>query len=213
VGERTLASKFLDPGVPFRLVLGVPAINPVLEVLVVHVPSLIADPVGRGQVPAAGGQLGSQPTWACSIPVSRFSGAEFSGGQVSFGGAEFSGGTVYFRRARFSGGTVYFRLARFPGGEVYFRRAEFSGGEVSFRGAEFSGGTVDFGAARFSGGEVSFGGGKFSGGDEVASASPGSPAAPSTSAGLLTGQSRPGSPGGTRPPGVKLPQKQGQSPV
>jgi uncharacterized protein YjbI with pentapeptide repeats len=106
-----------------------------------------------------------------------FTGAKFSGGEVSFVGAEFSGGTVDFRYAEFSGGVVDFSGGKFSGGEVSFRsvkfsggvvgfvRAEFSGGAVSFWGAKFSGGAVDFSGGKFSGGEVDFSGGKFSGGE------------------------------------------------
>jgi hypothetical protein len=85
-----------------------------------------------------------------------FSGARFSGGNVSFVGAEFSGGTVYFSEARFSGSDVYLVIANFSGGTVVFNDAQFSGGRVLFIAAKFSGGKVDFSRARFSGGTVSF---------------------------------------------------------
>jgi hypothetical protein len=112
-----------------------------------------------------------------------FTGAEFSGGTVSFGGAMFSGGTVSFGGAVFSGGTVDFSggtvdlggaefsgaevrfvMAAFSGSQVDFRGAAFSGGEVRFVRAAFSGGEVRFGDAVFSGAEVHFGGAEFSGG-------------------------------------------------
>jgi uncharacterized protein YjbI with pentapeptide repeats len=93
-----------------------------------------------------------------------FSGARFSGGEVSFRQAEFSGGEVSFRQAEFSGGEVSFYAARFRGSTVDFSGAGCSGGEVSFRRGVFSGGTVDFDAARFSGGTVSFRRCVFSGG-------------------------------------------------
>jgi hypothetical protein len=92
-----------------------------------------------------------------------FSGARFSGGEVSFRLAEFSGGEVSFRQAEFSGAEVSFYAARFCGGTVDFSGARFSGGEVSFRRSVFSSGTVDFDAARFSGGIVTFRHGVFSG--------------------------------------------------
>ncbi|MFG2351857.1 pentapeptide repeat-containing protein [Streptomyces phaeochromogenes] len=92
-----------------------------------------------------------------------FSGATFSGGGVSFRGATFSGGIVSFIDATFSGGPVPFHGATFSGGRVIFLRATFVGGEVSFSGATFSGGGVSFDHATFSGGGVSFRGATFSG--------------------------------------------------
>src|SRR5215471_17906148 len=98
----------------------------------------------------------------------NFSGAEFTGGTVSFGGAEFSGGTVKFAGAKFSGARVNFFLARFSGGMVDFAGAKISGGAVGFggstftgespqlTGAESSGDLVFFHAVEFSGGTVSF---------------------------------------------------------
>ena len=96
------------------------------------------------------------------------SGAEFSGGHVSFGGAKFSGGQVSFG-AKFSGSQVSFRRAEFSGGQVSFGSetllSEVSlSADVDFAVAEFSGGTVRFGGAKFSAGQVSFDGAKFSGG-------------------------------------------------
>jgi uncharacterized protein YjbI with pentapeptide repeats len=92
-----------------------------------------------------------------------FSGAKFSGGQVSFSGAKFSGGLVLFSFAEFSGSQVSFEFAEFSGGVVTFNAAKFSGGLVSFE-SEFSGGLVRFDGAEFSGGQVSFDFAKFSGG-------------------------------------------------
>ena len=94
-----------------------------------------------------------------------FSGAQFSGGRVSFLRARFSGGTIDFSDARFSGGTVDFSDARFSGGTVSFARVKFSGGQVSFVSAQFSGGQVSFGLARFSDGTVGFLRARFSGGN------------------------------------------------
>jgi uncharacterized protein YjbI with pentapeptide repeats len=94
-----------------------------------------------------------------------FTGARFSGGEVSFDNAEFSGGTVNFARAQFTGGTVSFRAARFSGGTVSFGSAEFSGAKVDFREAEFSGGRTEFLFTTFCGGEVSFLFATFSGGE------------------------------------------------
>jgi hypothetical protein len=140
-----------------------------------------------------------------------FSGARFSGGEVSFRQAEFSGGEVSLRQAEFSGGEVSFYAARFCGGTVDFSGARFSGGEVSFRRGVFSGGTVDFDAARFSGGTVTFRRGVFSGGTVDFSAArfsggtvdftnPGAWIFPPR----LPWTDRP-------PPGVKLPKKEDQS--
>ncbi|MFJ6195768.1 pentapeptide repeat-containing protein [Micromonospora sp. NPDC092111] len=94
----------------------------------------------------------------------HFSGATFSGGEVSFVGSTFSGGRVFFDGATFSGGAVYFDDATFSGGWVFFERATFSGGPVFFIRVTFSGGRVSFDGATFSGGRVSFEGATFSGG-------------------------------------------------
>ena len=124
-----------------------------------------------------------------------FSGAVFSGGTVDFSGAQFvHGGTVRFSGAAFTdGATVSFSRATFGDGEVNFSEAVFSGGTVDFGGAEFSGGTVDFSGAEFSGGDVSFVTAIFAGGT-VDFSTPGDwstpPAFPWTD---------------TLPPGVKLP--------
>ena len=116
-----------------------------------------------------------------------FAGVVFDGGD--FAGAEFSRGQVCFAGAEFSRGQVGFRAAKFSGGEADFSGAKFSRGQVSFGGGAFSGADVSFRAAEFSGGTVDFS----SAGDWS------SPAEfPST---------------GTPPPGVKLPQKQDQSPL
>ncbi|NLU68306.1 pentapeptide repeat-containing protein [Streptomyces sp. HNM0574] len=104
-----------------------------------------------------------------------WSGAHFSGGEVSFAGATFCGGKVSFAQTHFSGSRVSFLDARFTGGEVDFSGArfsealvllgaEFSGGEVSFGAAEFCGGDVSFLGAQFSGSQVRFGGSRFTGG-------------------------------------------------
>ena len=94
-----------------------------------------------------------------------FSGAGFSGGEVSFRGARLSSGRVSFAEAEFCGSRVSFAGTEFAGGEVSFAGAEFSGGEVSLDRARFSGGEVTFSETRFSGSEVSFGGAKFAGGE------------------------------------------------
>jgi hypothetical protein len=122
-----------------------------------------------------------------------FRGAKFSGGprnsgdEVDFSDAEFSGRKISFGGANFSGGWISFRGAQFPGGEVSFRGAQFTDSEVSFRSAGFSGGTVDFSSAQFTRGTVDF-------------SNPGDwsvpPAFPWTD---------------TPPPGVKLPKKEDQS--
>ncbi len=78
-----------------------------------------------------------------------FTGVVFDGGD--FSGAQFSGGTVSFCGAEFSGGRVSFSHAKFSGGTVYLNGAKFSGGEVEFEGAKFSRSTVYFGGAKFSG--------------------------------------------------------------
>jgi uncharacterized protein YjbI with pentapeptide repeats len=108
--------------------------------------------------------------------IVKFTGAKFSGGEVSFTEARFSGGEVSFTGAEFSGGEIRFGAARFYEG-VSFSNAVFSGGEVSFEravlprtkvdfgGAVFSGGEVSFKRAVFSAAEVSFTGTKFSGGE------------------------------------------------
>ena len=101
-----------------------------------------------------------------------FSGAEFSGGTVSFAAARFSG--TNFSNAVFSGGVVSFAGGGFGmAGDrgVTFRGAVFSGGEVSFAGARFSSppgpaasmyrDVADFAEARFSGGTVHFSGADF----------------------------------------------------
>ena len=93
----------------------------------------------------------------------EFGHAKFSGGTVDFAGAEFSGGTVDFAGAAFSGAKVSFTDAAFSGGRVDFTDAAFRGGEVSFLRAAFSGGRVDFDHAAFTGGEVSFRIANFSG--------------------------------------------------
>ncbi len=105
-----------------------------------------------------------------------FSGAEFSGGRVSFDGAEFFGGEIDFSRAKFCGDGASFSGVKFSGAKVGFNFAEFSGRDrVVFDGAEFSGGSVDFDSAKFplvgiscdgtefSGGKVSFNNATFSG--------------------------------------------------
>jgi uncharacterized protein YjbI with pentapeptide repeats len=123
----------------------------------------------------------------------NFTGAEFSGGRVDFTGAEFSGGLVDFTSSSFSGGTVYFNDAQFSGGLVDFDTARFSGGTVHFSGARFFGGLVNFDTARFSGGTVDFTSSSFSGGEVDFSGArewSKSPAFPWT---------------GTAPPGVTLP--------
>lgn len=117
-----------------------------------------------------------------------FSGARFTGGQVSFGGAQFTGGVISFKSAKFLGGNVafsgahfcgasvefyqaefksgvtWFTMARFSGGAVGFMMTQFAGGIVSFEDAEFTGSVVDFLAARFTGGHVTFKGAEFTGG-------------------------------------------------
>ncbi|MFJ4905454.1 MULTISPECIES: pentapeptide repeat-containing protein [unclassified Streptomyces] len=93
----------------------------------------------------------------------RFDGALFTSGVVSFDWAEFCGHVVRFDGARFSGGEVTFDGAVFSGGEVRFDGARFSDGEVTFDGAVFSGGEVRFDGAVFSGGEVRFNRSEFSG--------------------------------------------------
>jgi hypothetical protein len=115
-----------------------------------------------------------------------FAGAVFSGGEVNFSSARFPSGTVDFTGAAFCGSTVDFDDANFSGGVVRFDGAVFSGGEVYF-GAEFSGGGVSFSQAKFSGGTVSF--------DQA-----GDWSHPPTFDWV-----------GTPPPGVKLPNRGGQS--
>ncbi|MET7920358.1 hypothetical protein ABZU45_31750 [Streptomyces avermitilis] len=62
----------------------------------------------------------------------NFTGATFSGGDVSFICAVFSGGDVSFTDAVFSGSRVSFDEARFSGSKVLFDGAVFSGGDVSY---------------------------------------------------------------------------------
>ncbi|GAA2701299.1 pentapeptide repeat-containing protein [Nonomuraea recticatena] len=93
-----------------------------------------------------------------------FSGAVFSGGIVDFGHAEFSGGVVTFSYAQFLNGGMVYLGAVFSSGSVAFSHAQFSGGEVSFIAAQFAGSAVGFNRAEFSGGTVAFSYARFSGG-------------------------------------------------
>lgn len=153
-----------------------------------------------------------------SFGNARFSGgtvdfrsAKFSSGSVDFDRAEFTGSKVLFDLAEFSGATVGFDLAEFSGGAVSFD-AEFSGGAVNFIGAEFSGGWVTFGA-RFSGGTVSFDGAEFSSSRVLFGTAEFSGGEVDFS--RVDDWSLPPAFNwtDTPPPGVKLPQKEDQSPM
>lgn len=91
-----------------------------------------------------------------------FTSTVFDGGDLS--GAEFSGGTVTFANASFVSGTVHFSETVFSGAHADFQRTVFSDATVMFTGAKFSGGIVNFYGAEFSGGVVEFNGTLFSGG-------------------------------------------------
>jgi Pentapeptide repeats (9 copies) len=140
-----------------------------------------------------------------------FSGVVFDG--ADFSSAQFSSGTVDFSRAQFSDGDVDFHEAQFSGSKVDFNGAQFSGGMVHFTGAQFSGGTLHFYGARFSrGAKVVFYGAQFSRAEVVDFRTA------EFSGGKLdftdADWSFPPtfSWEGTPPSGVKLPQKEGQSP-
>ncbi|MET7933313.1 pentapeptide repeat-containing protein [Streptomyces sp. NPDC005322] len=83
-----------------------------------------------------------------------FSGACFSGGEVSFSLVRFDGGRISFDGARFSGSRVRFGGTAFLGGQVSFADACFSEGRVTFDGAVFTGAAVSFRGARFTGAEL-----------------------------------------------------------
>ena len=145
------------------------------------------------------------------------SAVSWQGLDFDFTGAVFDGGD--FSRAQFTRGTVDFTDTHFPSGHVDFRSAEFSGATVTFSFAEFSGGKVNFEKARVSGGTVDFSYARFSDGWIRLRQSPvfrrcgrlrmrsflpaprsglsiaRIPAARSTSARSMTGQSRPQSTG------------------
>src|SRR5438552_12448135 len=53
-------------------------------------------------------QPGTRPGCLRNQAVNNLSGAEFSGGEVSFAGARFAGGEVSFAGTRFAGGEVSF---------------------------------------------------------------------------------------------------------
>jgi uncharacterized protein YjbI with pentapeptide repeats/uncharacterized membrane-anchored protein YhcB (DUF1043 family) len=165
-----------------------------------------------------------------------FEGATFSGGTANFSGATFSGGAVNFSNATFSEGDLWFGGATFCGGTVNFNGATFSGSTVDFPSATFSGGTVDFSGAIFSRGTISFLGTRFCGSEVLFFGTQfcGSEVQFTTadfSDGMVSFANATFSDGtvdfssagdwshppefdweGTPPPGVKLPQRQDQSP-
>jgi hypothetical protein len=82
------------------------------------------------------------------------SGAQFTGGRVSFQDVTFVGSKFTFQDARFCGGKVLFDGVRFAGGAVSFGGALFCGAQVYFSGAHFDGSAVSFVGARFNSGKV-----------------------------------------------------------
>ena len=94
----------------------------------------------------------SSVSWAkCNF---SFEGAIFDCGDLT--GAQFSGGNVSFYGARFAAGTFHFNRVHFDGAHVSFTRAQFTGSDVRFDGAKFLSGDVSFEDAKHTAGRVSF---------------------------------------------------------
>jgi len=84
-------------------------------------------------------------------------GAQFTGGHVSFHGAYFVSGVFNFNNVRFDGARVWFTGARFDGAYVHFDGAQFLSGEVTFEGAELGAGKVSFDNVRIADSVVKWG--------------------------------------------------------
>lgn len=94
----------------------------------------------------------SSVSWAkCNF---SFEGATFDCGDLT--GAEFTGGNVSFHGVYFASGTFHFNRVHFDGAHVSFARAQFTGSDVRFDGARFLSGDVSFEGAKHTAGRASF---------------------------------------------------------
>ncbi|MGD6741697.1 pentapeptide repeat-containing protein [Streptomyces sp. BH106] len=89
------------------------------------------------------------------LDAADFTGAQFTGGTVSFTAVIFAGATS-FRNAIFDGSSVVFYGAQFEGDNTFFSYSKFLSGTVSFEQAVFEGEHTFFTGVRFSGTQVTF---------------------------------------------------------